>query len=54
MIQHEFNDDGVVGFKFLKEMNQTVIERLCSIQDNIETAIELQKQIEPLEEEECI
>lgn len=54
MIQHEFKDDGVVGCKFLKEMNQTIIERLCSIQVNIETAIELQKQIEPLEVEECI
>lgn len=53
-IQHDFKKDGTVLVRFLQDNNQSTLDRLNSIKKNIETAIELQKQIEPLEEEECI
>ena len=50
-IEHFSKENGDSSFRLLQETNQSKLDRLNSIKKNIETAIELQKQIEPLEVE---
>lgn len=50
-LQHVFQKDGTVFVRFLKDSNQSNLDKLILIKRNIVAAIELQKQIELLEVE---
>lgn len=50
-LQHVFKKDGTVFVRFLQDSNQSNLEKLTLIKNNIAAAIELQKQIETLEVE---